>query len=231
MVCISLRTNLEDWKKYALLGSMRYLSYELWGSRLYFTVITLLDQLDPKKYNWQPVSGILLGWWPFIPSNFPNLLRQKKANIEFCQIVSKFLMDRERAGLFWVDSQKYADLARRISECLRDKWVYNPYTLACANMDAWIHSRHFTEIVDVHTLIPSGYYKTTYYEVGKLAFNLLPILLSRIKALGGSQVHEVTVLLRNHPAFYLIKYDALEFERVKAAQAVKEFLKVWSNSI
>jgi hypothetical protein len=66
----------------------------------------------------------------------------------------------------------------------------------------------------------------TYYEVGKLAFNLLPILLSRIKALGGSQVHEVTVLLRSHPAFYLIENDPLEYEKVKAAQAVEEFLKV-----
>jgi len=64
---------------------------------------------------------------------------------------------------------------------------------------------------------------TTYYDVGKLAFHLLPILLSRIKALGGSQVHEVTVLLRSHPAFYLVKNDPLEFEKVKAVQAMEEF--------
>jgi len=66
---------------------------------------------------------------------------------------------------------------------------------------------------------------TTYYEVGKLALNLLPILLSRIKALG-SQVHEVTVLLRNYPAFYLIKNDPLELQKVKAVQAIEKFLKV-----
>lgn len=66
----------------------------------------------------------------------------------------------------------------------------------------------------------------TFYEVGKLAFNLLPILLSRIKGLGESHVHEVTVLLRSDPAFYLIENDPLEFEKVKAAQVVDEFLKV-----
>jgi len=66
----------------------------------------------------------------------------------------------------------------------------------------------------------------TYYEVGKLAFSLLPILLPRIQALGGSQVHELTVFLRSHPAFHLIKNDPLEFEKVKATQAIEEFLKV-----
>jgi len=67
---------------------------------------------------------------------------------------------------------------------------------------------------------------TTFYEVGKLTFNLLPILLSRIKGLEESQVHEVTVLLRSDPAFYLIDNDPLEFEKVKAAQAIDEFSKV-----
>ena len=99
-----------------------------------------------------------------------------------------------------------------------------PDTLVRANMNGWIHSRPFVDIVDIHTLIPTK--RTTYYEVGKLAFNLLPILLSRIKTLGGPQVHEVAVLLRSHPAFYLIKNDPLVFEKVKAAQAVEEFLKV-----
>jgi hypothetical protein len=66
----------------------------------------------------------------------------------------------------------------------------------------------------------------TFYEVGKLAFNLLPILLSKIKGLGESQVHEVTVLLRSDPAFYLIENDPLEFEKVKATQAIEEFVKV-----
>ena len=68
--------------------------------------------------------------------------------------------------------------------------------------------------------------RTTYYEVGKLALNLLPILLSRIKALGEKQVHEVMGLLRSHPAFNLIKNDSLELEKVKATKAIEEFLKV-----
>ena len=68
--------------------------------------------------------------------------------------------------------------------------------------------------------------RTSYYEVGKLTFNLLAILLSRIKALGGSQMHEVTALLRSYPAFYLIKDDPLGLEKVRAAQAIEEFLKL-----
>ena len=54
----------------------------------------------------------------------------------------------------------------------------------------------------------------------------LPILLSRIKALGGSEVHEVTVLLRSHLSFYLIKDDPLGSEKVKATQGIEEFWKV-----
>jgi len=86
--------------------------------------------------------------------------------------------------------------------------------------------RSFTEIVDVHTPVLNGYHKTTYYEVGKLVFNLLPILLSRIKALGGPYVHEAIVSFRSHPAFCLIKNDPLESEKVKAKQAIEEFSKV-----
>ena len=80
------------------------------------------------------------------------------------------------------------------------------------------------DIIDVHALIPGK--PTTHYEVGKLAFDLLFILLSRIKALGGSQVHRVTVFLQSRPPFYLIKNDPLELEKVKAMQAIEEFLKV-----
>jgi hypothetical protein len=87
-------------------------------------------------------------------------------------------------------------------------------------------SRHFTDIADVHTKIPYEFESPTYYEVGKLAFNLLPILLSRIKALRGSQVHKVTGFLQSHPPFYLIENDPLELEKVKATQAIEEFLKV-----
>jgi hypothetical protein len=86
-------------------------------------------------------------------------------------------------------------------------------------------SRRFTDIVDVHTLI-SYAHDTTYYGVGKLAFNLLPILLSKIQALGGSKVPEVIGFLRSHPPFYVIKNDPLELEKVKATQAIEELLGV-----
>ena len=67
----------------------------------------------------------------------------------------------------------------------------------------------------------------SYYEVGRLAFVLLPILLSRIEALGlGGKMHEFTAFLRSYPPFYLIKNDPLELEKVKAMQAIEAFLKV-----
>jgi hypothetical protein len=83
-------------------------------------------------------------------------------------------------------------------------------------------SRRFIDIFDVHTKISDAFTSPTYYGVGKLAFNLLPILLSKIQALGGPQVHEVTAFLQNHPPFYLIKNDPLELEKVKATQAIEE---------
>jgi len=60
--------------------------------------------------------------------------------------------------------------------------------------------------------------------VGKLAFVLLPILLSRIKGRAlVSQVHGILLCL---PPFPLIKNDPLGLEKVKARQAIEEFLKV-----
>ena len=88
-----------------------------------------------------------------------------------------------------------------------------------------IHSRRFIDIVDIDATI-SLTDKTSYYEVGKLTFNLLATLLSRIKALRGSQMHEIMVLLQSYPAPYLIKNDPLGLEKVKAVQAIEEFLKV-----
>jgi hypothetical protein len=87
-------------------------------------------------------------------------------------------------------------------------------------------SRRFIDIVDVNTEIPHMYMEITYYGVGTLACNILPILLSKIQALGGSKVHELTVLLRSHPPFYLIENDPLELEKVKATRAIEEFLMV-----
>ena len=63
----------------------------------------------------------------------------------------------------------------------------------------------------------------TYYEVGELALDLLPILLSRIKGPAVSKVHNILLGL---PTFYLIQDDPLGSEKVKAMQAIEEFLKV-----
>ena len=87
--------------------------------RNYLTVITLLDQLNPKEYNWEQVSEILED--PFIFIKLRDLFGKTKVIIEFSRIVGKFLMDRERAQSFWINSQKYADLARCILEFLHDK--------------------------------------------------------------------------------------------------------------
>jgi hypothetical protein len=84
-------------------------------------VVTLLDQLDPKEYNRERVSVILHDPFLLVPDKLLDLIGGTKANIEFSRMVSKFLMDRERAGFFWVNSQNYADLARFILEFLRDK--------------------------------------------------------------------------------------------------------------
>ena len=79
------------------------------------------------------------------------------------------------------------------------------------------------DIVDIHTLIPlvEG---TSYYEVGKLAFDLLLILLSRIEGSAVSwQLHQFLLHL---PPFDLIKNDPLGLEKVKVMQTIEEFLKV-----
>ena len=91
-------------------------------------------------------------------------------------------------------------------------------------MNAWIRSRRFIDISDIDNPVPRGYYSTTYYKVGKLAFDLLPILLSRIKGPGVSQVHDILLRL---PTLDLIQDDPLGSEKVKATQAIEEFLKVW----
>jgi hypothetical protein len=86
----------------------------------YLTVITLLDQLDLKGYNSERVSSILQ--YRLLPTDSQfDLLGGIRTDIEFSPILSTFLMDRERARSFWVNSQSYADLARYIVlELLRD---------------------------------------------------------------------------------------------------------------
>jgi len=72
---------------------------------------------------------------------------------------------------------------------------------------------------------PSNVVNVTYYEVGKLAFDLLPTLLSKLKRLGGPKVQEISVIIQSHPPFHLSKNDPLEFGKVKTAQAIEEFLR------
>ena len=94
--------------------------------------------------------------------------------------------------------------------------------------------RCFTDIGDIHTMAPGyeWYWRkdkdTTCYAVGKLAFDLLPVLLEglmsdRVKGVG---MLEISPFLRRHPPFRLIKNDPLELEKVKAMRAIEEFLKV-----
>ena len=87
----------------------------------YLAVVTLLDQLDPQEYNRQRLSVILEGRSPLAPENLLVLFDGTNSNYEFSQIVFKFLIDRDRAGFFWVNFQTYADLARCILEFLYDK--------------------------------------------------------------------------------------------------------------
>ena len=86
----------------------------------FLVVVTLLDQLDLEEYDWNWLSVILQVPLPLIPPALdpPD---GTKLNIEFTRILSKFLMDRDRAGSLWINSQNYADLASCILEFLGDK--------------------------------------------------------------------------------------------------------------
>ena len=89
----------------------------------YLTVITLLDQLNPGQFSWYQVSAILQRQSTPIHelSTLFKSFDGKELNIEFTRIVSKFLMDRDRARSLWINSHKYADLATNILKILGDK--------------------------------------------------------------------------------------------------------------
>ena len=87
----------------------------------YLAVVTLLDQLDPKEFNWQLLSVILEGQSAFPPNTLFAVFDEMKSNIEFSQIVYNFLINQERAGSCWVNFQTYANLARHVLEFLDDK--------------------------------------------------------------------------------------------------------------
>jgi len=90
----------------------------------FLAVIALLDQLDPEEYTcyWETFEVILQEASQIIPGRtYDPLDGTRKLNIEFIPILSKFLKDRDRAQSLWVNSQKYANLARCLLELLRDK--------------------------------------------------------------------------------------------------------------
>ena len=81
---------------------------------------TLWDQLDPEEYDRTELEAILSHPLLFGASNMlSNLVIGRKK--EFTRILSKFLMDRDRAGFFWVNPQTYVELVPIFLEILRDK--------------------------------------------------------------------------------------------------------------
>jgi hypothetical protein len=72
----------------------------------------------------------------------------------------------------------------------------------------------------------------TYYEIGRLGFDLLPLLLPRIQGPAVSHMHDILLglptfyLIQDYPTFYLRQDNPLGSEMVKAMQAIEEFLKV-----
>ena len=91
-------------------------------SHCHLAVVTLLDQLNPEQFDWYQFSAILQHQLtsPHI-RNLYILFDRTKLNIEFSRIVSKFLMDRDRARSLWINSHKYADLATYILKILGNK--------------------------------------------------------------------------------------------------------------
>jgi hypothetical protein len=102
---------------------LMYLTASSWP-HYHLTVVALLDQLDPKIFDWSQVEAILQYPWSSMPSNsrkLHNLFLGPTFNMDFIRIVSKFLTDRDRAGSLWLNSYHYADFATYILEILGDK--------------------------------------------------------------------------------------------------------------
>jgi len=89
----------------------------------FFAVVTLLDSLDPKECNWLQLQALLQEEFQLISNRdvLLDLIVRIKASMEFCRIVSKFLMDRHRAGSLWVNAETYENLASRFLRILCDK--------------------------------------------------------------------------------------------------------------
>ena len=103
-----------------------------WGSpseiSLFFTAVTLLDQLnvDPERFNWKLLSLILETEWTtgilasvvLALSKPIKVFDGRESQVAYLQLVSKFLMDRERAGDFCVDSSMYVKLTMQLLDIL-----------------------------------------------------------------------------------------------------------------
>jgi len=87
----------------------------------FLAVVTLLDQLDPTEYNWTQLAVLLRERFLFIPDKLLNLVGMMKANIEFSRIVSRFLIDQDRAGSLRVNSQMYVNLTMHLLKFLSDR--------------------------------------------------------------------------------------------------------------
>ena len=89
--------------------------------RCYLAVVTLLDQLDPKEYDWERVSVIIeQGQLKDLSINWRVLFGGMNVGVQFSRILSKFLMAPERASIFSVILY-YVDLVRYILDYLCDK--------------------------------------------------------------------------------------------------------------
>jgi len=86
----------------------------------FLAVVTLLDQLDPKEYNWKQLPVIVLVPAP-LSFPFNELFDGTNSDVELSRIVSKFLTDRDRAGTLWVNPDLYVNLAAQLLKILHDK--------------------------------------------------------------------------------------------------------------
>jgi len=127
-------------------------------------------------------------------------------------LILSFVADTEKLQDFLMFLASYPSSN---STRANDKKVYIPYTLIRADINTWIHSRRFIYVVN----------DTSYY---KLAFDHLPTLLSRVKVPPLLQMHDIILGL---PSLYSITNhpkDPLALKKIKAMQAIEEFLKVAS---
>ena len=117
-------TAFDEWLREELLfrwGSFSEMSH-------FLTTVTLLDQLnvDPAGFDWQVLSVLVENKWiteglisvAHTLSKPVRLFDGTKSQVAYLRVVSKFLMDRQRAGDFCVDSSAYTKLTMRLLDIL-----------------------------------------------------------------------------------------------------------------